>query len=127
MLGRPLFVVPWNITTFRAKGSNKLLEDGANILTNFKQILTFFNYSNHINSKHSQNMSDHKYKNKNVKIISNEFKDLYQYINKNQPVIIEKIYSKFLEESISTINSKLIVMELNNLILKCDEKYFTQK
>ena len=60
----------------------------------------------------------------NLISIPNEFKSLYQYIQKNSPVSNEQIYSHFVKESISILNSKLTLMELKNLIKKRGDKIF---
>jgi len=123
-LTRPVFAIPWSITTFRGVGSNKLLENGAHILTNFTQVLTFFSVSNSTSSPLLSNNVGLKPQKKTEEKIANEFKPLHQYIKQNQPILKEKIYSHFLKESIASLNSKLILMELNNLIYKQDEFYF---
>lgn len=152
-LNRPIFVTPWSITSFRGVGSNKLLENGAKILTDYTQILKYFlsrdfnlnliltnnenfnytlkqNYylSNLKNNFDSSNNFLIK-ANSNIVIskkisISSEFKELYRYIQKNSPVSNEEIYSHFIKESISVLNSKLTLMELKNLIKKRGDKFF---
>lgn len=138
-LNRPIFVIPWNITSFRGVGSNKLLENGANILTDYTQILRYFsttisdfklnisdNSKTNIETKLciASNENNKKILINNKKVISSEYKSLYQYIQKNAPVSSEQIYSHFVKESISILNSKLVLMELKNLIIKRGEKFF---
>lgn len=46
--GKEIFAVPGNITSLNSVGTNKLIKDGANIVTNFKDILdTCYNFYNY--------------------------------------------------------------------------------
>lgn len=116
-----------------------MLENGASILTNYTQILRYFsttisdlklnisdNSKTNIETKLciTSNENNKKILINNKKVISSEYKSLYQYIQKNAPVSSEQIYSHFVKESISILNSKLVLMELKNLIIKRGEKFF---
>ena len=120
-LKKPLFVVPWNLDTYKGAGCNNLLENGAIILTNHKQILNYFYPKTNILFT-----QDKKYLNSKVsteqktKIPLNIPKDqikLYNYIKTNQPVSKIDICTKFSTENISKINSNLTLLEIENLII----------
>ena len=110
-LNRQLFVIPWNINTFRGEGCNFLLNNDAKILTNYKQILVSLNHTYTNNKKTSNNTVNFKIKN-----IPSKFKILYDFIKKNEPCTKIKIYSSFSDENIATINSNLTLMEFEDLI-----------
>ena len=119
LLNRTIFAVPWNIDTFRGVGCNKLIENGAKILTDYTQVLESLNYSHTTSSilnKTQTLISIHKHS-----PISKEFNSLYEFIRKNKYCSKDYIYSHFYTENIADINSKLTLMELENLI-KLDRK-----
>lgn len=112
--GKNVFAIPWNIDTFRGEGCNNLIQNGAHLLTNYTQILKYFNLTNscHPFKMFSQTPSKKSYKQK----IPKEFLNLYKCISKNEPITKENIYTYFPNEHIANINSKLLLMELENLI-----------
>ena len=123
-LGKKVFAIPWAINTFRGEGCNNLIQNGAHLLTNHTQILTYFNLANSCNSfKDSSQTSS---KNSCKQIIPKEFLNLYKCIIKNEPITKENIYTYFPNEKIADINSKLLLMELENLI-SLNRKYIFDK
>lgn len=102
-LNRPIFVTPWNITSFRGVGSNKLLENGANILTDYTQILKYFSFptldlkskfndkkDNNHNSNSKINLSN----SKTVLGITNTKSNTYQIPNKtNKNLVVSNLIS----------------------------------
>lgn len=112
-LNKPIFAYPWNIDTFRGEGCNNLIQHGAQLLTNYTQVLNCFNLS----SCTSQTSSAPPSYNLSKPNIPQQFNNLYKYIQKYQPVSKENIYEHFSNEKIADINSKLLMMELENLIL----------
>ena len=115
-LSKPVFVIPWNINIIKGQGCNNLLKDSAHILTDYTQILSFFNIPDkYVNAVNSLNNSNHE--TPQIINIPKEFIKLYDYISQNSPITKNNIYSNFQEETIATINSKLILMELQNIII----------
>lgn len=119
-LNKKVFAIPWNIDTFRGEGCNTLIQNGAQLLTNHTQILTFFNLTNStlsVPKPSSKNKSIIPLVTNSNKIIPKEFTSLYKYISKYEPISKENIYTYFSNENIADINSKLLLMELENIIL----------
>ena len=122
-LNKPIFAVPWNITTFRGAGSNLLLQNDAILLTNSSQIINYFRDSSLLpnNSffpfnKNLKNTFTSTHEKGTNTSISKEYEALYHFIFKHSPVSKNEIYSHFPKESIANLNAKLILMELQNLI-----------
>lgn len=121
-LNRKLFTIPWNINAFRGEGCNNLIESGAKILTNYKQILESLNYT-YRNSilVNTNNTCKSTIKHKTI---PEEFKNLYKFIEDNEPCSKEKIFSNFSNKNIANINSSLTLMEFDNLISFKENEYF---
>ena len=119
-LGRTIFAVPWNIDTFRGIGCNNLIENGARILTSHTQVLESLNYK--FTNLTNINTQDSPIPLINEITIPTEYKKLYEFIQKNEPCPKNIIYSKFSNENIADLNSKLTLMELENLI-RLQRKY----
>lgn len=132
-LDKPVFSVPWNINLSKGQGCNKLIENGSHILLDSNQILNYFNKlpqtqssQNLLLKTEALNIISSSSADKSSKINSNipsEYLPIYKYIYKNDYVTKNDIYLAFVNESISALNSKLTLMEINNLIKFEDTKY----
>ena len=115
-LNKPVFAIPWSINLSKGEGCNNLLKNNAHVLTDYTQILSFFHISSKVNVTVSQ-LTNTTQAMSHTTNIPTEFKKLYHYISQNHPTTKDSIYSHFSSENIATINSKLILMELQNLII----------
>ena len=115
---RTVFAIPWNINVLRGSGCNFLIQNQAHLLTDYKQILNclkvFQNSDIHIetiSTNYLNNFNSAKIK------IPVEFSDLYNFIKDNEPVNKQMLYSTFSKKDISDLNSKLLLMELQDFII----------
>lgn len=123
-LMRNLFVIPWSLDYSRGYGCNALIKNGATILTNYEQILDLFKINRLVSINNNSNLciaNIYSSLTNNNQIISKnhipeDFKKLYNFISKNENVTKDLILAKFPNETISNINSKLTLMELQGFI-----------
>ena len=109
-LNKPLFVIPWNIDYETGKGCNKLIKDGAKLLTSYKDVLNELSIIPQISiNEYIDELSP-------PLNIENEFIHYYNYIRDFSPVSINDICTFFKSIPISDINSDLLLMELNGYI-----------
>lgn len=115
---RPVYVVPWNIQTFRAVGSNALLLQGAIPLLDCQPLLALAKLPSIASSfpKEQDKLSK----------IPSSFRPLYQYILQNEPVSLEQIDQAFPQEAIATLHSRLLFMELQSYLVKEGTFYQTK-
>lgn len=102
--GRDIFAVPGNIFASTARGTNKLINDGAKLVTCAEDILN------------ELDIPDIKLNIENVKIIpeNNNEKDILTSITKT-PIHINEIIQRSKLDT-CTINSTLIIMEMKGMI-----------
>lgn len=128
-LGKSVFAIPWNIFLKRGEGCNALIANNAKILLSTKQIIDFFSLNKwftlnrqNIFSNSEFNSSSKTYNTSptgspsTTPHIPKEFIEFYKYIKQNEPVNKNNIYAAFKHISISSINSKLVLMELQSFI-----------
>jgi len=113
-LSKPVFAIPWNINVSRGLGCNYLLERKAHILLKHEDILNYFK-KNNFSFEVSCNVKTQSSPN-NILKVPKPFINLYNYIKQNEPIPKESIYSYFQDIEISTLNSNLVLMELQDLI-----------
>ncbi|RKD27797.1 DNA processing protein [Caminicella sporogenes DSM 14501] len=111
--GRDVFAVPGNILTNTSKGTNKLIKEGAKIVTCVEDILEEYNIQNIFFEN-------------NIDIdlnLSCKEKEVYNLIRIKQPINIELI-SVVLRLNINELNSIITILELKGLIEELPGKIF---
>lgn len=96
--GRRVFSIPSNIDLKTGIGTNKLIQEGAKLVTNVEDILSEFNILN----KEAEILQDI--------MVEEEFIEIYNSLS-NMPININLIAKKC-NLSISEANQKLLIMEL---------------
>ncbi len=148
--GKKLFSLPWDITNKQGIGNNLLIQKGATLVTSPSDILSFYSIdtpkwnNEKLDEVVKEAIKSHKKENmpaiktsgnsKNRKLITKqpkteqltipkEWQELYTFIVTNQPIDKETILAQYTKESISTINTQLTLLEINNYIQLKDTKY----
>ncbi|MCT4595571.1 MAG: DNA-processing protein DprA [Anaeromicrobium sp.] len=101
--GREVFALPGNVTALLSGGTNKLIQNGAKLVTGVDDILEELQL---------ENICD---KNKKEVSLSDSEKEIYEYIKDNQPVSIEKI-EKDKKWNIQNISTILTFLELKGVL-----------
>lgn len=103
---RNIFACPGDVRDFKYAGSNKLLVEGARCILNYEDVLKFYP-DLEINKKKE------KEKRIEIKDVPREYKDIYsKLIGKGKSIDELK---RILNISISELNSKLILMEIERI------------
>lgn len=111
-----LYAIPSNITSSTGIGTNRLIREGAILVTKPSQIIKDFNQK--------KLSKPEKVKSKKIKI-PKEYKSIY-YILKENPMYINEI-SKKEKKSISEINGILTLMEIEGYITRLDQNQYKIK
>lgn len=111
-----VYAIPSNITSSTGIGTNRLIREGAILVTKPSQIIKDFNQKKLSKSE--------KVKSKKIKI-PKEYKSIY-YILKENPMYINEI-SKKEKKSISEINGILTLMEIEGYITRLDQNQYKIK
>lgn len=111
--GKKLFCIPNSIDIKQAEGTNQFIRNGAILTRNYIDII----------EEYIPNYYKKKIKDENKKEIPKEYKNVYQNI-KESPISINELYRKLSFKSISILNQKLYMMELDGYIQKiAGDKY----
>ena len=111
---KDVFCIPNSIENKYGVGTNYLIKKGAKLVTNYEEILKYYNIKP-TNSQISIN---------NFINIPDEYKDIYKLLG-NEPIHINNICRK-LNTNINEISSKLVIMELNGLIKEIPQKGYVK-
>lgn len=111
-----VYAIPSNITSSTGIGTNRLIREGAILVTKPSQIIKDFNQK--------KLSKPEKVKSKKIKI-PKEYKSIY-YILKENPMYINEI-SKKEKKSISEINGILTLMEIEGYITRLDQNQYKIK
>lgn len=115
--GKPVFSVPSSLENIKGKTTNKLIKDGSKLVTNVKDILDEYEEINFIERKPVY---------KEIAIdIPEELLPIYKVI-KDKPIDVNKI-SMLTGLSISEINYKTMMLELENKIIALPGQRFIRK
>lgn len=150
--GKKIFCIPSSLENNKGIIPNKLIKNGANLVTDVKDIINKFeefkfkkkifeNKNNNSEYKIVDNNKNRKKKiqtkkvnddkvvnniNVNKKQIDKQFKEIYNLLEKNKCMNIEEI-NLLLNSNIKDLSSKLMLMELEDLIVSLPGKNFKIK
>lgn len=119
--GREVFAIPGNINSHSSKGTNRLIQQGAKLVTSIEDILEelSINILNLSNNNHT-NMSYSA-----EAYLTEEEKKVINYLS-DTPIHIDEISQKT-GYTIQKINAILTMLEMKELILQLPGKYFVRK
>ncbi len=112
--GKNVYAIPSNIDSSTGIGTNKLIREGATLITKPSQIIKEFNQkkpSKEVNSKQIK--------------IPKEYKSIYHLLEEN-PMYINEI-SKKQKKSIVELNGILTLMEIEGYITRLDQNKYKIK
>lgn len=109
-----VYAIPSNITSSTGIGTNKLIREGAILITKPSQIIRDFN----------QQKSSEKVNSKKISI-PKEYRSIYHLLEQN-PMYINEI-SKKEKKSISELNGILTIMEIEGYITRLDQNQYSVK
>lgn len=111
---KPVFCIPSSIDSKKGVGTSRLIQQGAKLVINPKQILETYKINEKKNVKIIENIN-------NIQDSSNElqgsYKVIYKLIKQKESINIEKIYQKTLVK-IQELNIILTMLELEGYIKK---------
>ena len=111
---KEIFCVPHDLKNRYGVGTNKLIKNGAHLITSVKDILSYFNIANY-------NDLDNEEKISNQIIIDDKFLDVYNLLI-GPPLNINQICNKLCKNS-NEVNNALLMLELDGLIIKTKHGY----
>lgn len=111
--GKEIFVLPHEIGDIHGTGTNRLIRQGATLVTSTKEIIEEFDFLKYIKIG---NMQKEISENKKRKIKNEEYEKIYKLIE-NGEVTINQIYKKS-GRSVKEINNILIMLEIEGYITK---------
>lgn len=112
---RKVFCIPHSMEDDYGKGTNKLLKNGAILVTDILDILKYYDISEVIeNTKETKSIE-----------VPEEYKECYKLIQKN-PISGNQI-SKLTNKSISEVNTILTMLEIEGFIKSLPGNYFCKE
>lgn len=150
--GKEIFCIPSSLENNKGIIPNKLIKNGANLVTDVEDIINKFeafdfkkiiSENKNINCGYKVSNDNKNRKNKietkkvnDAKVVSNinvnkkqidkQFEDIYNLLEKNECMNIEEI-NLLLNLNIKDISSKLLLMELNDLVVSLPGKNYKLK
>lgn len=122
--GREVFAVPGNVSSMNSKGTNKLIKDGAKIVTSVEDILEeLINYgiTDSVDTKHSYKAYDETL----FKGLNSEERKLVECL-KLEPLHIDELTKKS-GFNIKVVGSLLVMLELKGVVEQIPGKIFRIK
>lgn len=113
--GRKVFCIPHNMEDDHGKGTNRLLKNGAILVTSILDILKYYDILEiEENEKQNEDIN-----------VPKEYKECYRMIT-NNPISSNQI-SKLTNKSISEVNTILTMLELEGFIKSLPGNYFCKE
>lgn len=122
--GKVVFAIPHSIEDSHGVGTNKLIKEGAKIVTQTKDIIKEFPFLKYKEIPKEQQHKEQDNKNtklKHKKICDKKYQEVYDIITE-KPITADEIYVK-VNKSISEINNILLMLEINGNIKKVEGGY----
>lgn len=113
--GKTVYSIPSNIDSSKGIGTNKLIQEGAKLITKPSQIYEYMNI----------NITKEKRKIDENRIIPKEYLPIYNLLS-DEPIHINKI-AKELDTTVSQINAIITLMELDGYIIQLAGNEFKKK
>ena len=111
--GRKVFALPHEVNDKHGVGTNKLIRNGAKIVTSTEDIIKEFSFLSYKIPPKEKETKIHKRR----KVCKNkEYNQIYQFIEE-KPISLNEIYQKS-GESISEVNNILLMLEIDGYIEK---------
>lgn len=111
--GRKVFALPHEVNDKHGVGTNKLIRNGAKIVTSTEDIIKEFSFLSYKIPPKEKETKIHKRR----KVCKNkEYNQIYQFIEE-KPISLNEIYQK-LGKSISEVNNILLMLEIDGYIEK---------
>ncbi len=108
--GRKLFAVPGNIDRPQSKGTNRLIKEGARMVTGVEDIIEeLFHYSTDIGT------TDEKYQEIKYPVLSEEEKVIIRLFEKEIELTVDEIV-RLTDKSPGTVNTILLKLELKGIV-----------
>ncbi len=104
--GKDIYAIPGNINNSSSKGTNKLIKEGAKLVTSIDDILEDFDMENTILGNNDNNI------NNDLNEIENK---VYKIVESKQPISIDYLFT-MLDIDIAKMNSILTLLELKGYI-----------
>lgn len=117
--GKIVFAIPHSIEDSHGIGTNKLIKEGAKIVTQTKDIIKEFPFLKYREIPKEQQHKEQNNQNTNLehkKICNKKYQEVYDIITE-KPITINEIIKKT-QKSISEINNILLMLELEGNIKK---------
>lgn len=120
--GRKIFALPHEICDLHGVGTNRLIQNGAKIITTTKDIIEEFPFLTYKTiPKNKLKNSKQKSEFKRKKCTNKRYNAIYKYITK-KTISLEEIYQKS-NKNIVEINQVLLILELEGYIKKVEGGY----
>jgi DNA processing protein len=116
---KPIFAIPSSLENKKGQGTNRLLKKDGILVTGAEDILDFFNIK-----KNKQISIDEIIQVTNIK---SEYKEIFEIIKSKKEKIHINEVARLCRMSINEIESKLLMMELEELIENENGKYYKIK
>lgn len=126
--GKTIYAIPSNIDTSTGIGTNKLLQNGAMLITKPSQIQKDFISKGH--NQHSHQNSSKEFSSKQISFsleskIPQQYQEVYRLLEK-EPIHINEITKKS-QYSISELNGILTMMEIEGYIQRLASNLYKRK
>lgn len=124
--GKEVYCLPHDINDLHGVGTNKLIKNGAKLITSSQEIIKDLNYKFDLNLKTNKLKKEHikesgKNKDINYNFMNNTMKEIFRVLENGELTITEISYK--LKKDIMELNSLISLMELEGVIIQIGEKF----
>lgn len=114
--GKKVFVLPHEIGDNHGVGTNRLIRQGANLVTSTKEIIGEFKFLEYKKMETTENIEEQGKNRNNKKIANKEYQKIYELIQRGERNINE--ICKKSSKDIKEINNILFMLEVEGYIIK---------
>ena len=124
--GKEVYCLPHDINDLHGVGTNKLIKNGAKLITSSQEIIKDLNYKFDLNLKTNKLKKEHikesgKNKDINYNFMNNTMKEIFKVLENGELTITEISYK--LKKDIMELNSLISLMELEGVIIQIGDKF----